>query len=428
MMPRQLLTPAHTPPRADDVNQLIGRTLGVYRCRSLIGQGGMGHVYLAEHIRLGRPCALKVLFPELADRDPEFVERFQQEGRSAATLIDPHIVTTHAIGEAHGFHYLEMEYVPGCTLQQILDVEETLTPTRATRIAVDVTRGLAAAHSALLIHHDLKPDNILMTPAGIPKIADFGLAKRVFTQSSGFSNRLAGTPNFMAPELVQGGDATPGSDVFALGVCYYLMLTGEFPFRGLNPGELMHSVLTDPIPGVRGKQDGITLEMAEVANLLLERSPANRPESVIEALQLLQAVLGSVQDIESMLAEAFREANGVSWTRSGERYDVVRSFPDGRTQTVFVEPSPHEIDERLLLISSICCDAVPEYYEHALRLNSRMIHGSLAVRQIDGRTRFVIVNAYPRETVDVEELRRSVLKIAPESDSVEALLTGRDEH
>ncbi len=146
------------------------------------------------------------------------------------------------------------------------------------------------------------------------------------------------------------------------------------------------------------------------------------------AKQLLHAILGQVRDVESLLSEAFSEHDNVVWTRTGKRYELVLTLPDGRRQTVFVEPSDHSVTERLLLIYSLCCNAQPEYYEHVLRLNSEVSHGGLAIRDIDGEAKFVMVDTYPRATVDVEEIRSSVLEIAFWADSVEKLLTGLDRH
>ena len=214
-----------------ELDVLIGRELHIYRCDSLLGRGGMGRVYLAEHRDLGRHCALKILAPRLAANDKEYVARFHQEARVAAALVHPNIVVTHAMGEAGGFHFLEMEFVAGRSLQQLVSDEGRLTPVRATALAVQMAEGLAAAHRAGIVHRDLKPDNVLLTRHGTAKIADFGLAKRIVASESG-AHRLVGTPNFMAPELFSDSTSTPASDVYALGVCYFLLLTGRLPFIG----------------------------------------------------------------------------------------------------------------------------------------------------------------------------------------------------
>ncbi|MCA9068090.1 MAG: serine/threonine protein kinase, partial [Planctomycetaceae bacterium] len=161
---------------------------------------------------------------------------------------------------------------------------------------------------------------------------------------------------------------------------------------------------------------------------LLSKSPANRPHSGIEAAQLLHAIWGQVQDMESLLKEAFLDYGGVSWTRDGGRYQIQLEFPDGRGQKVFMETSDHNTAERLLLIYSFCCEAQPEYYENALRLNAEMAHGGLAIRVFEGQDMFCVVDTFPRSSVDALDVRRSVLEVGYRADSVEKLLTGKDVH
>ncbi|MCA9582552.1 MAG: serine/threonine protein kinase, partial [Myxococcales bacterium] len=211
---------------------MLGRlVLGRYRIVRRLARGGMGVVYLARNLRLQRLCALKVLSPRQSLQHIDYVERFEHEGRAAAALVHPNIVTTHAIGCVGDLHFLEMEYVSGQSLQKEIDRTRGIGPLRTTQMAVGIAEGLSVAHRLGIVHRDLKPDNVLVTPAGLPKIADFGLAKQIHSASLG-KTRLAGTPHFMASELFDGAEATPASDVFALGVCCYLMLTGCYPFDG----------------------------------------------------------------------------------------------------------------------------------------------------------------------------------------------------
>lgn len=414
------------PPREKD--PLVGTDLDIYRINALLGQGGMGRVYLAHHRDLERPCALKILLPELAAHDADYVTRFKNEGRAAAALAHPNIITIHAVGQDRGYHFLEMEYVPGRSLRHVIDDEQRLSPLRATAQAARIADGLAEAHRAGIIHRDLKPDNVLMTLHGVPKLADFGLAKRVIRGGEGnLPDGLCGTPQFMAPELFQGHDAVPATDVYALGVSYFLMLTGRFPYSGDTLNKLMTAIVNEPLPNVRRIVPDVSLEMAECLNLMLDKNPANRPPDGIKAAQLLQAILGQARDLDMLLAEAFRDDQRVAWSREGaQRFRLTVELPAGRRQVVFVEPSAHGSAERLLLISSTCCRAQPAYYEAALRLNSDMHHGSVAVREVNGQLKFVVVDTYPRSTVNAEEIRRSTHEVASRADAIEKLLTGFD--
>ena len=200
---------------------LIGRKLYIYQCVSLVGAGAMGRVYLAMHDDLHRHCALKILSPRRGVCDAEYVARFLQDGQATAALIHPNIVTLHAVGQMVGTHFLEIKYIPGRSLQQLIREEGPLPADRALRLATMIADGLAAAHHAGIVHRDVKPDNVMVTRSGIAKIGDFGLAKRVLTASDDpLANVICGTPNYMAPELFQGQSASPASDVYALGLCF----------------------------------------------------------------------------------------------------------------------------------------------------------------------------------------------------------------
>jgi serine/threonine-protein kinase len=406
---------------------LVGADLGVYHLDSLLGRGGMGKVYLARHRDLHRLCALKVLMPELVRDDRQYVDRFLNEGRAAAAMIHPNVITVHAVGQLDDLYFLEMEFVAGRSLRQIIRDEHVLSPVKATAVAARVADGLAEAHRLGIVHRDLKPDNVLLTLQGIPKIADFGLARSVRSNGEGRTGEpLCGTPQFMAPELFDGAVASPTTDVYSLGVTYFLMLSGRLPFHGETLAVLVGEVLREPLPNIRKIIPEVSLEMAECLSLLLDRNPANRPQDGIKAAQLLQAILGQTRDLESLLDEAFRDDPAVESTNEGRRHLVRVKFASGRRQTVIVEASSHAAAERLLVISSMCCDAEPAFFEQALRLNFEIPHGSIAIHDEGGRPRFMVHDTYPRATVDAEEIRRSVLEVAARADAIEHLLTGFD--
>lgn len=415
---------------ADEVDlALLGRELGIYRLQTLLGKGAMGRVYLATHLDLRRSCAIKILPPRLAESDPAYVGRFLNEGQAAAQLVHPNIVTVHAIGEERGFNFLEMEFVAGQTLKDLVEEDGPQTPERATALAARIAEGLALAHSEGILHRDLKLDNVLLTLQGIPKIADFGLAKRVLLDlSSPGVREIVGTPPYMAPELFDGAHASPASDVYALGVCYYVLLTGQFPYFHHDVIELSRLVRQANFRNPRELCPHLPLEMAECLHQMLSKAPSNRPQDAYAASQHLLAVLGQAEDLGSLLTAAFERQHGVTWTRNGDNYRVELTFASGRHQTVFVEPSQHAAADRLLKITSICGRADPSYFEQALRLNSDFQHGALALREIQGQSYFVMLDSYPRSTVDAEEIRRSVLEVAHRADAVELLLTDRDIH
>ncbi|MCA9056987.1 MAG: serine/threonine protein kinase [Planctomycetaceae bacterium] len=406
---------------------LDGQILQFYHCERLLGRGGMGAVYLARNQKLHRYCALKVLSPRRLSTDIDYIGRFENEGRAAAALVHPNVITTHAIGQSDDHYFLELEYVPGGSLQSEIDRTGPIGPIRATQMAAGIAAGLAAAHQMGIIHRDLKPDNVLVSPSGVPKLGDFGLAKRIVAGDAR-GPALAGTPHFMAPELFDGVSATTQSDVYALGVCYYLMLTGKLPFEGDTIASLINHVQTTRCPGARRINPDVPLDMAECVGAMLSRDPAQRPRDGQAVSQLLQAVLGSVRDLDVLVYEAFHGFPNIVTTAEHRRYTVEVMLRGSRRQTVLIENSHHSADDRLLLIYSVCCPADPAFYEEALRLNARIDHGGISIRDIDGVPHFVMIDTYPRATVNGEEIRRSVLEVAANADQIENHLTGRDIH
>lgn len=399
--------------------------LHIYDCRKVLGRGGMGVVYLARNQMLHRFCALKILLPQRSAQDVDYISRFENEGRAAAALVHPNTVTTHAIGRVDEHHFLEMEYVSGRSLQREIDDTGALGPIRSTGMAVGIASGLAAAHRLGIVHRDLKPDNVMVTPASVPKIADFGLAKQILGAELP-GTTLAGTPHYMAPELLSGQPATTTSDVFALGVCYYQMLTGCYPFQGDSLSAVMAKILSGDYVSVRRRNPGIPLDVAECVSMLLAGDPDRRPRDGAGASQLLQAVMGAVRDLDVLVYEAFQGMSTVSCDEDGARFRATLQLRNGRHQTVYIENSDHGAGDRLLLIYSVCCEAAPDFYENALRLNAHMQHGGISIRDIDGRPCFVMVDTHLRATVSGEDIRRSVLEIGTRADSVELQLTDRD--
>ncbi|MDP7276762.1 MAG: protein kinase [Planctomycetaceae bacterium] len=408
----------------DDPEQLVGHDLDRYHIELLLGMGGMGCVYLARHRDLLRRCALKVLQPRLARRDSDYVERFLSEGRTAAALVHPHVVTTHAVGETDGFHFLEMEFVAGRSLQHQVMSGPAFSPAAATRLLLDVATGLGAAHQAGIVHRDLKPDNIMLTEQGQPKISDFGLAKLIPDKSD---TRQCGTPHFMAPELLLGTIGHPGSDVYALGVCYYQLLTGQLPFARGTLGELRELVTTAELPPPIGLSGDLPLEMVAAVRSLMHKSPEQRPADGIAAAALLSAVLAATRDIGHLIETSFTGDRQVQWQQSpgNSQWSFQVALPDGRSQLVFVELSDSTTE---VLIYSTCCPAESHFDRMALERNSQMQFGRIAVRRVDDAVHFVVTSSYPRATVDAEELYGSIHEIAREADRVERELTNADNH
>ncbi|HET7502218.1 MAG TPA: serine/threonine-protein kinase [Kofleriaceae bacterium] len=234
-----------------------GQSIGNYRILSKIGTGGMGAVYLAEHPLIGKRVALKVIHRELAG-NRDVVSRFFQEARAVNKLGNDHIVEIHDFGVTpEGDHFYIMEYLDGRTLASILGREKRLDVMRALHVGAQIANALAAAHAAGIIHRDLKPDNIMVMPRlGDPdfvKVLDFGLAK-VFSAASAVKTAagvLLGTPQYMSPEACESrGEVDHRTDIYALGVLLFQMMTGVLPFDGASMGEVLVKQVTalPPVP------------------------------------------------------------------------------------------------------------------------------------------------------------------------------------
>ncbi len=412
----------------EDLDEIIGRRFSIYRCDALLGRGGMGRVYLARHSQLGRACALKVSSPTTAHGSQHLSQFVQQEGRIAAKLIHPHIVTVHAVGSERERFYIEMELVSGGSLKNRLRMEGAIPPLKALEWVTSIGSGLDYAHRHGILHRDIKPDNILLSDRGTVKLADFGLARRLDLPELPSNGQVVGTLPYLAPEVMQYGEHTAASDVYSLGVSLYQLLSGRLPYGGQTADEVVHRVLSGHAPSLRKVRPEIPLNIAECVSMMMSRDPFSRPQDGTAAWHLLSSILGQLRDVDSLLREALGHDPNISWIRCGEKYRLTVQLPDGRQQKVFVESSSHRSDRQLLLIYSTCCPATPTFYESALRLNSELSHGGLAIREIEGVAHFVMLDTYPRGTVDAEELRKSIQAVAQTADSVERRLTDTDHH
>jgi serine/threonine protein kinase len=227
-----------------------------YRIEARVGRGGMGEVYRAVQLNLGRRVALKVLAPELAD-DDVFRRRFLRESRIAASIDHPSIIPIYETGEDGGLLYIAMRYVDGLDLATVLEREGRLEPARAMAIMAQVASALDAAHARGLVHRDVKPANILLAdgppgPDGHCYLCDFGLIKQVGTEQAmsalTATDQFVGTIPYVAPEQIEGGDLDGRTDVYSLGCVLYQCLTGSVPFEGANDVEVVFAHLREPPP------------------------------------------------------------------------------------------------------------------------------------------------------------------------------------
>ncbi|MBW9094048.1 Stk1 family PASTA domain-containing Ser/Thr kinase [Microbacterium jejuense] len=274
---------------SQQTDPLIGRLVdGRYRVRARIARGGMATVYVATDLRLERRVALKVMHSHLSD-DSVFQSRFIQEARAAARLADPHVVNVFDQGQDGDMAYLVMEYLPGITLRELLREQRRLTVPQAISILDAVLSGLAAAHKAGIVHRDVKPENVLLAEDGRIKIGDFGLA-RATTANTASGAQLLGTIAYLAPELVTRGTADARSDIYAIGIMLYEMLTGEQPYKGEQPMQIAFQHATDSVPRPSVKNPGVPEPLDELVLWATEKSPDERPVDAREMLTRLREI------------------------------------------------------------------------------------------------------------------------------------------
>ena len=275
---------------------LIGRLIdGRYQVRSRIARGGMATVYLATDLRLERRVAVKVMHGHLAD-DSQFKQRFIQEARSAARLAHPNVVNVFDQGQDDDSAYLVMEYLPGITLRDLLQEHGALTPEQTIDITEAVLSGLAAAHKAGIVHRDLKPENELLADDGRIKIGDFGLA-RAASANTATGAALLGTIAYLSPELVTRGIADTRSDIYAVGIMMYEMLTGEQPYKGEQPMQIAYQHANDTVPPPSNVNDQVPAELDELVLWATARDPEERPRDA-------RVMLDQVRDTETLLTTA----------------------------------------------------------------------------------------------------------------------------
>ena len=279
----------YTPTVSSTGDALIGRTLdGRYRVLRRIADGGMATVYLGVDERLDREVALKVMRPHLV-HDESFVTRFRREARSAASLSHPNVVAVYDQGEDGGTVFLAMEYVPGLTLREVLHEEGPLSPRAALDVLDPLLLALAEAHSKGLIHRDVKPENVIINDNGTVKVADFGLARAVSSQTvTSTSGLLLGTVAYLSPEQVERGIADARSDVYAAGLVLFEMLTGTKAFTGDTPIHVAYQHVHGGVPVPSDRVPGVPPALDDLVAVATARDPDERPTDAADFLALVR--------------------------------------------------------------------------------------------------------------------------------------------
>src|SRR5580765_2338155 len=264
-----------------------GMRLGTYEIVAPLGVGGMGEVYRARDLRLGRDIALKVL-PEAVAASPDRLVRFEREARMVAAINHPNIVTLHSIEEADGTRFITMELVEGQSLDQHMTAGG-LPVARAIDIAVAIADALTAAHDKGVVHRDLKPANVIVTQDGRVKVLDFGLAKHADERSAfettqaatqampvSSAGQIVGTVPYMSPEQIRGDAVDARTDLFALGIVLYELASGKRPFAGETHVDVSHAILREAPKPLRTLRPEVPQDLDRIVSRCLEKSPRER--------------------------------------------------------------------------------------------------------------------------------------------------------
>lgn len=291
------------------VEDLTGTTVGRFAIRARLGAGGMGEVYRAEDTKLKRSVALKRMAPHLRT-DAQYRQRFLKEAERASSLADPHIAAVHDILEENGETFLVMEYVEGATLRQRL--KENMSVEQFLPVALQCAEALAAAHEKGILHHDIKPENVMLTSTGQVKILDFGVAKRLPTlQESGVTaslptpaGTLSGTPAYMAPEVLLEKEADGRADIFSLGVVFYEMLAGRHPFLADTFVATTDRILHEDPSRLSKLNPSVPAEFEHIVAQMLAKDPAGRYVTAADLLADLRALAQPVAYLTPSTAAA----------------------------------------------------------------------------------------------------------------------------
>jgi serine/threonine protein kinase len=268
-----------------------GSSIADYEVQDAVRSGGVGMLYRARQVRLNRAVALKLVEPELA-RDPVIRERLRREARTVAALDHPNVVPLYEAGEEDGRIFIVTRWVDGRGLGALIQEEGALDPARAGQMAAQIASALDVAHEKGLVHRDVKPSNVIVTPEDHVYLTDFGLAKRAGT-ASGLTgmNQMLGTVDYVAPEQIEGNEANPRGDVYSLACVLFEMLTGEPPFAG-QQGEMAKMwahVNADP-PSVRERRPDAPEGLDRVVQAGMAKEPEARPSAKAFRKAVLRAV------------------------------------------------------------------------------------------------------------------------------------------
>ncbi len=325
-----------------------------YEVLGKLGAGAMAAVFKARQLSLDRLVAIKVL-PRKFSNNKQFIERFYAEGRAAAQLNHPNIVQAFDVGQAGEFHYFVMEYVDGKTVHDNIVEAKRFSEDEALDIIINVADALAHAHDKGLIHRDVKPKNIMITPSGVAKLADLGLARAIDDKDAALAEagKAYGTPYYISPEQIRGEvNIGPQADIYSLGATLYHMVTGNVPFNGKNPTEVMQKHLKSPLIPPDHVNPKLTAGISEVIEMMMAKSRRQRYKHCRDLLIDLRAVKkGDPPPIAHKEATAVDLAEAV---KAAEEQEVALAEDKTRQPSPFDFPLVQGMIVALVVLTVLC--------------------------------------------------------------------------
>jgi beta-lactam-binding protein with PASTA domain len=320
---------------------------GRYHITERIAAGGMGEVYRAHDAVLAREVAIKVLHRSLSG-DQGFVDRFRREARAAATLNHPNIVAVYDWGAVDGIYYMVMEYVHGRSVREVLNARGALAPGQAAAILDQTLAALDHAHAKGIVHRDLKPENILITTEGVVKLTDLGLARAFADAKSTRAGAVTGTVQYLAPEQIRGEPADPRSDLYALGIVGYELLTDRVPFTGETPMAIAYKHLSDRVPPPSEIAAGVPDELDAFIASATDRDRELRPESALAMRRDLSTIVPTLERART-LASLVNDVPRL--THDAGAADTTAAIPPAAiTQTIAQVGQPRRRGRRFLVV------------------------------------------------------------------------------
>ncbi len=303
-----------------------------YEIGEVLGYGGMAEVHRGRDVRLGREVAVKVLRADLA-RDPSFQARFRREAQAAASLNHPAIVAVYDTGEEDMLGnqpYIVMEYVEGRTLRDVLKIEGRLMPRRAMEIVADVCAALDFSHRNGIVHRDVKPGNVMITPTGAVKVMDFGIARAVADNAATVTQTAAviGTAQYLSPEQARGENVDARSDVYSTGVLLFELITGSPPFTGDSPVAVAYQHVRENAPPPSSLNPDVPPELDAIVLKAMAKNPANRYQSAGEMrADLIRAINGRPVEAEPVMTQDEVTTVLAGGARTGQYATATRGRP-----------------------------------------------------------------------------------------------------